>query len=197
MTKSNYHHGDLADALINATVSLLQTKSVAALSLREIARVAGVSHSAPAHHFKDKAGLLTAVAVEGHKLLTKTLTDKTMHHDHDAAEKYRAAGEAYIRFAIAQPAHFEIMFRPELINTDDPDYQLHGKKARDILAACVKDVLSVEALESDLVEAMLISSWSKVHGFAILWLAGNFGDPDNMTSLEHLLKDLLYTPERG
>jgi AcrR family transcriptional regulator len=194
MTKNNYHHGDLAETLIKATVSLLKTKSVAALSLREVAREAGVSHSAPAHHFKDKAGLLTAVATEGHKLLTKALLDKTTIPNQDATTKYRASGEAYIRFAIAQPAHFEIMFRPELINRSDASYIEHGKVARDILAHCVKEVIKEDGLNAEQAEAMIISSWSQVHGFVILWLAGNFGDPDNMTMLDHLLKGLLYKP---
>jgi AcrR family transcriptional regulator len=191
MIKSNYHHGDLADALISATVSLLKTKGVAALSLREVARVAGVSHSAPAHHFKDKAGLLTAVAIEGHRLLTKALLDKTMVENQNAAARYRAAGEAYIQFAIAQPAHFEIMFRLELLNKEDVVFQQTAQKARDILALSIREVLDKDALNSDVVESMVISSWSQVHGFAVLWLAGNFGDPGDKVLFEHLLNDLL------
>jgi len=192
MAKSNYHHGDLADALVEATVSLLQTKNVAELSLREVARVAGVSHSAPAHHFKDKLGLLTAVAAEGHKLLTKTLIEKTTACEQVAQSRYVASGEAYIRFAIAQPAHFEIMFRPELINVNDVSYQRHSNEARDILATCVRDVLNDDSKELQWAEFMVISSWSQVHGFAVLWLSGNFGDQKDELLFERLLNGLLY-----
>jgi AcrR family transcriptional regulator len=68
-----YHHGDLANALLTAAAQAIEAHGVAAVSLRDIARRAGVSHGAPAHHFKDKAGLLTALATQGHLLLRDAL----------------------------------------------------------------------------------------------------------------------------
>ncbi len=76
-SRDTYHHGDLRRAVLTAALDVIRTQGPAALSLRDLARRAGVSHAAPAHHFKDRAGLLTAIATEGHDLLTAALRDST------------------------------------------------------------------------------------------------------------------------
>ena len=70
-----YHHGDLRRAVINAAVEVITTEGTVAISLRDLARRAGVSHAAPAHHFKDKAGLLTAIAIEGYEILADSMQE--------------------------------------------------------------------------------------------------------------------------
>ena len=111
-----YHHGDLRQAILTAAVAALAESGPARLSLRDLARRAGVSHAAPAHHFGDKAGLLTAIAAEGYNLLADTLT---------AAQRRTAdfleVGVAYVRFAVDHRAHFEVMFHPDLYHPDDPE----------------------------------------------------------------------------
>src|SRR5579875_2710364 len=104
-----YHHGDLRPALLRAAVEVIGQSGPAAMSLREVARRAGVSHAAAAYHFGDKAGLLTAVAAQGYRMLTEELRSAR-----DARRGFLEVGVAYVRFAVSHRAHFEVMYRPEL-----------------------------------------------------------------------------------
>ncbi len=114
-----YHHGDLRRALLSTALEVIRSDGVAAISLRDLARRAEVSHAAPAHHFEDKAGLLTAIAREGFELLADALTAVPA----DAAHRLREMGVRYVEFALGHPAHFEVMFRPQLLHGDDPSWQ--------------------------------------------------------------------------
>ena len=109
-----YHHGNLRPVLLAAAVEAIEQDGPAALSLRDLARRAGVSHAAPAHHFGDKAGLLTALAAEGYGT-------HSAHAVNAAGDEIVEAGVAYIRFAIEHRAHFEVMFQPGLYRHDDPE----------------------------------------------------------------------------
>ena len=194
--KSNqqYHHGDLAETLINTTVKLLQEKGPTHLSLREVARTAGVSHGAPAHHFTDKTGLLTAVAVQGQTILAEKLQNSQTDLS-EPLEQLTSAGEAYVRFALAHPGHFGVMFQKELIHADNVDYITSSKNARLVLEKAIEALARSQAKSENVsrrnVEATLAALWSQVHGFSLLWQAGNFGDPDDQKRLTKLLKDML------
>ena len=111
-----YHHGDLRPALLRAAVEAIGQAGPAAMSLREVARRAGVSHAAAAYHFGDKTGLLTAVAAQGYRMLTEELQNAR-----DAHRSFLEVGVAYVRFAVSHRAHFEVMYRPELYRPDDPE----------------------------------------------------------------------------
>ena len=186
-----YHHGDLAQALIDTTIDLLKNKSPAQLSLREVARAAGVSHGAPAHHFGDKAGLFTAVAVQGYKLLEGMLRESQQARANDEA-RLLAAGEAYVRFAVQQPAHFAIMFQTDLINPT-AEYLALGVRSRAILEQCVAALLKPRGAGQKQIDATVITLWSQVHGFAHLWLTGNLGDPADRALFNQLLDDMLHS----
>jgi len=170
-----YHHGDLPRALIAAALELIDEVGPAALSLREVARRAGVSHGAPAHHFGDKAGLLTAVAAQGYELLGAALADAF-----DSTGEFREVGVAYVRFALSHRAHFEVMFRPELYRDDDPAVVAARVRSSAMLYGPPAD------LSGDAVTGVdgAVAAWSLVHGFATLWLSGNLeravpGDPED------------------
>src|ERR1700723_1973954 len=109
-----YHHGDLRSALLTAAAQEISRVGVAQLSLRELARRAGVSHAAPAHHFGDKTGLLTALATEGFRILHERTSPVPGH-----ADALVRAGEQYIAFALVHPAHFSVMFDPHLLRMSD------------------------------------------------------------------------------
>ncbi|WP_418606964.1 TetR/AcrR family transcriptional regulator [Georgenia sp. SUBG003] len=123
-----YHHGDLRRAVLDAAVATIPETGPAGLSMRDLARRAGVSHAAPAHHFGDKAGLLTAVAAEGYDLLARVLVD-AQHRTGDFLE----LGVAYVRFAVEHRAHFEVMFRPDLYHPDDPELLAARERAGEAL----------------------------------------------------------------
>ena len=123
-----YHHGDLPRVLLDAAVQAILEVGPAAVSLRDLARRTGVSHAAPAHHFGDKAGLLTAVAADGFRRLAATLREV-----YEATGSFLEVGVAYVGFAVNHRAHFEVMFRPELYRTDDPELVRARGAARALL----------------------------------------------------------------
>ncbi len=115
--KPRYHHGDLQAALLVAAEAELAEAGIEAFSLRRVARRAGVSHAAPAHHFGDVQGLLTALAAEGYRRFLQAQAAREAEATGDAASQMVAAGLGYIDFALARPALFRLMF-----SSDRPDY---------------------------------------------------------------------------
>src|SRR5690242_18144357 len=135
MAKQSYHHGDLRRALLAAASEAIEENGVAALSLRDLARRAGVSHAAPAHHFGDKAGLLTALATEGYEQLAEALLTSRR-----VSNSFLELGVAYVRFAVTRRAEFEVMFRPELYHQDDPALRTARARSADALYTSVSDL---------------------------------------------------------
>src|SRR3546814_11895228 len=116
----SYHHGALRPALIRAAVEVLAERGPDGFSLRETARRAGVSPAAPAHHFGDARGLLTAIATEAFRDFGDALAaaDKGA----DRAARIRAQGVAYFRFAPDDPARFHLLWRKALLDKRAPGY---------------------------------------------------------------------------
>ena len=112
-----YHHGDLRHALIEATESLLAERGPESFSLREVARRAGVSPAAPAHHFGDASGLLTAVAALGFDALAQALRAAETRGGRDPLKRLREQGVGYVEFATRHPARFRLMFREGVLRT--------------------------------------------------------------------------------
>jgi AcrR family transcriptional regulator len=165
-----YHHGDLQSALIAAADEVLADKGVSGFSLREAARRAGVSPAAPAHHFKDARGLLTAVAAQGFQRLTEKLTQAA-----DAAspdDRLQELGTAYIDFAQQNPALFSIMWNRELLNIDDPAYLSAGRAAFNVLERVATGCAVPVATGPHVPHAAIIATWSMIHGYARLVLDG-------------------------
>jgi AcrR family transcriptional regulator len=156
----SYHHGDLRQALIDATESLLADKGPEGFSLREVARRAGVSPAAPAHHFGDASGLLTAVATVGFDGLA-------------AAWRLREQGIAYVGFAMRFPGRFRLMFR-DALRAEDPELQRAGNDAFSVLENGVRAAFAIPAGRplGDKAWTALLALWSAVHGFAHLAIAG-------------------------
>jgi AcrR family transcriptional regulator len=170
-----YHHGALREALVQATESLLAERGAEAFSLREVARRAGVSPAAPAHHFGDAAGLLTAVASLGFEALTQALRAGDARGGTDARAALRGQGEAYVRFALQHPGRFRLMFRQGKLHAD-ATLASHAKAAFEVLAGGVRRGFGLDAnapmdeLQWNAVAAL----WSLVHGYAHLAIAGKF-----------------------
>src|SRR6516225_5494294 len=170
-----YHHGDLRAALLRAAVEAIGQAGPAGMSLRDVARRAGVSHAAAAYHFGDKAGLLTAVAAQGYRMLTQELQNAR-----DSGRSFLEVGVAYVRFAVGHRAHFEVMYRPELYRPDDAEV----REARAGAAVLLYGTASPDAGQL----AAGAAAWSLVHGLATLWLNGNLPpqlgtDPEEITRL--------------
>lgn len=159
-----YHHGHLRPALIDAAVATVEEQGLAAMSLRGVARRAGVSHAAATYHFGDKAGLLTAVAVEGYRQLAEAL-----RAEDQASHGYLEVGVAYVRFAVNHRGYFEVMYRPELYHPQDPALL----EAR---AAAATQLYRSDQPDADRM-ATGIAAWALMHGVATLWLNGNMPPP--------------------
>ncbi len=161
-TSRPYHHGNLRRELLDTALAAIAAQGPVAFSLRDLARRAGVSHAAPAHHFGDKAGLLTAIATEGYERLGSALRGATR------AGGFLEVGLAYIEFAISNPAHFAVMFRPDLYHRDDPDL----RSARTATTELLYGPAGAAYPDRDAMRVGL-AGWSFAHGFAELWLSGN------------------------
>lgn len=165
-TARSYHHGNLRAVLLAAAVEEIQAVGPARLSLRELARRAGVSHAAPAHHFGDKRGLFTALAAEGFRMLHQR-TSRALNGEVALVE----AGQRYVEFALDHPAHFAVMFDPSLLDADDTDYQRERGAAFEVLYEAIRRATKVTA-EAEL-GAQTLGAWVAVHGLATLWLSGS------------------------
>src|SRR5580658_10219251 len=134
-----YHHGDLPAALLAAVASAVAECGVTGVSLRDVARRAGVSHSAPAHHFRNKAGLLTAFATAGYQLLAESVTTAVAESGAaDGAAELAAIGRGYVQFAVGHPTHFEVMFRLDALNPANNEFAAASEMAYELLTATIE-----------------------------------------------------------
>jgi AcrR family transcriptional regulator len=162
---NRYHHGDLREDLLRRAVALITREGPSELSLRSLARDAGVSHAAPRHHFGTRTGLLTAVAAEGFSVLANRL------HAAGAEGAFLDVGVAYVEFAVQHPAHFDVMFRPDLLDPSDADLIRHQQEAFGILRSGV-EAMAERGAVSD-AAAAVVAGWSLVHGLATLAASGS------------------------
>jgi AcrR family transcriptional regulator len=186
VTRPSYHHGALREALLTASLKLIEADGLTALSLRRVAREAGVSPGAPYHHFKDRAAVLAALAAQGFRLLADDLIAATTQSP-DPVESLSALIRAYVAFAQRQPAHFRLMFRPELSESRlDPEAKEAEHAAEAALESAVTALVEAGVIPPAQAEPFSVLIWSLGHGLASLWLDGhlrdNYEDPDALTT---------------
>jgi AcrR family transcriptional regulator len=166
-SKETYHHGNLRETLLRTALTLLKESGFEALTLREVARRAGVSPGAPYHHFKDKAELVQALAQKSLETLDR-LSREAIQNKSTATEKLHALGVAYVMYAVEHPAEFRVMFRPEMgllpVVPDPATAPVFG-----VLIEVIRDFPTVK--QSQQITAA-ITAWSLVHGLAVLLLDG-------------------------
>ena len=160
MSRSTYHHGDLRAAILSEAARLVDELGADRVSLRELAREAGVSHAAPAHHFTDRRGLFTALAAQGFELLAVALAE--------ARPRFLDAALAYVRFAIEHPGHYRVMFDKSLVDSSNRELAAAQAAAGAELSRGVASLPDQHA-QADPPGAEL-AAWSLVHGFSMLWL---------------------------
>lgn len=166
MKRPNYHHGDLRAAILTEAARLVAERGADGVSLRELARSAGVSHAAPAHHFTDRRGLFTALATQGFQLLARALID--------ARGRFADAALAYVGFALEHPGHYRVMFDKSLLDATDTELAAAEAAAGAELSRGVATLRDPGA-QADPTGAQL-AAWSLVHGFSMLWLNGAVND---------------------
>ena len=166
-SKTNYHHGNLRSALIDAAFTILDAEGVDAVSIRKVARIAGVAHSAPVNHFKDKRTLLTALATDVFKDLAAAVLATLDAVDGVLAGKIHLFSEAVMEFALMYPHRYRLLWRGDsLLNEDESLNQ-----AMDSIYDPLIEMLSDSGANVDeSTESQAIALWSLLHGYVIMRL---------------------------
>lgn len=202
--RTTYHHGDLRAALIQAADELIATAGIEGFSLRAAAQRAGVSQSAPAHHFGSARGLLTEVALLAYKRLDDYLGQAG--HSADVMQDMRALSLAFVRFAVDHPGHFRLMFRHDLVDREHPRYEETRLKPGTRFDAAVAAYHGKAGMDLDRFEdaADFFGAMSTMHGLAHLVLAEKgthlFGHGTAREFVENDLPRVLermYPPTKG
>jgi AcrR family transcriptional regulator len=194
---SPYHHGALRDALLEAAERVLERDGLAGLTLRAVAREAGVSHAAPTHHFGDLTGLVSELAAIGFRQFGAAMA-AGYNASLPAVEQALARAHAYLGYARAHPGLYGLMFRTERLDMSRPSLNEAATTSFAAFAGAIgasrHESISAEAMTLDQ-GAALARSWSLVHGFTMLLLDGRLAGllrrlPEG-TSVETLFEAML------
>jgi AcrR family transcriptional regulator len=190
MPVKKYHHGDLKNALIQAGVTILSKEGIGGLSLRKVAQQAGVSHAAPYAHFTDKQALIAAISTEGYRRLFEQLEIIRRNYSTNPKRQLVEAAWAYVRFAQTDPAHFRVTFSSAVER--EKDYPALVEMAAKSFAQVVKIIAACQeaaVLRTGPEDALAVSVWSIVHGFASLLIEGQISHTivDRMSLRELLI----------
>lgn len=171
-SKDKYHHGNLRHALMGAALDTIKEQGAEKLSLRALARELGVSQAAPYRHFGDKVALLSALASDGFMRLAREMESVMGDIESDPVKAFQQGGQAYVRFAQCNPETYRLMYSmpPQNFDNAEMDGCQHGAfqlLERTIAAGIEKGVFNV--LNKD---AIVLASWSLVHGYAQLVIDG-------------------------
>ena len=163
-SKATYHHGDLRAACVRAAMELLEEGGETALSLRAVARRAGVSPAAPYRHYADREALVSAVAAVGYRELAERLA--AAHPSPSTPEQLARVAVAYVQFALERPALFRIMFGEPCDRDND-----ERVAATAAVTLYVREIAGRSFPQAD-ADALATAIWALVHGLAFLHLDG-------------------------
>lgn len=193
--KKAYHHGDLRAALIEAARDELHICGIEGFSLRKVAARAGVSHAAPAHHFKDASGLLTALATEGFKRFLSAMKRREAACSEDPHAQVLGAGLGYLDFALAERALFRLIHASDRPDFSDPDLSVASRAAfehlLDLVGTAMKAGGGTPTPDEIYVSAAAV--WSMAHGLADLRVSGRLetlgamSEPEQTAALRSIL----------
>ena len=165
-----YHHGDLKAALVACATDILRKEGPEALTLRAVARAAGVSVAAPYRHFADRRQLVAAVAAEGFRRMGEAMHAAMARGGRDGL---RGVAEAYVRFAHENPAEYHVMFGPEMANTEDlPELRETGRSVLGFVAYGIGMLQQAGMVGPGDPALMAVVTWAQLHGLVMLSLDG-------------------------
>jgi len=196
MARTSYHHGDLRNSLVEAAIALMVKHGVAHLSLREVAKAAGVSSAAPYRHFKDKTALMEAIAAVGYQKISHANVQAVIQFPDDPAAQLRAAGLAYLHFAAENPEIVTLMFGGA-VSLDDCGETLgrEAQEAFDSLAGIVENGQTSGVFRKADIHNCTVTSFAIVHGLAMMFAWGPLqhqrGDTCRVDELGQLAADML------
>jgi AcrR family transcriptional regulator len=199
MPRDSYHHGDLRSALIGAARDLVRAEGAQRVSLRAIARAAGVSAAAPYHHFEDREAILAAVAAEGFASLRQAMEASAGGDGGkgDPFQRLQGAGVAYVSFAAAEPELYRLMFSGLL--SDRSRYPELRRAADDTFRALQQLLAAASPGEREPTdgEAVALTAWSTVHGLAMLLIDGLLEEESRAVGKEELSRRVTRVLGRG
>jgi AcrR family transcriptional regulator len=181
---------NVREALLEAVGQIIKERGIGFVSLREVARRAKVSHAAPAHYFRNKGGLFTAFAAQGYERLAKMVGEAMARSGaQDGPTSLELVGAGYVSFAVANPEHFTIMFRPaSTLELDNADFLMAREAAFGVLTSTIQRCAREGFLEGMDAQLTAIAAWSIVHGLAALWLSGRLRERIQETDPEKIGK---------
>jgi AcrR family transcriptional regulator len=172
-----YHHGDLPRALLQEAVRVIEKDGVEALTLRAVGQRLGVSRTALYRHFADKSSLLASVAAEGFRALRLELNDAWDRHD-GGQQGFEAMGAAYVRFAVAHPSHYRVMFGGFIEHgAKGSPLAREGGAAFQVLVDAIVTLQKQRAIRRDDPQELAQYIWATVHGVAMLAIDGQLRQP--------------------
>jgi AcrR family transcriptional regulator len=188
-----YHHGDLKAALVNAGVEILRSEGLQALTLRAVARRAGVTQSAPYRHFQDRRALMAAVAERGFQRLQEAML--TAMRGGDGRTGLKGIALAYVRFALDNGPEYRLMFGAELAVTDDlPSLRETSRSVLEFVAQGISQLQKQGLVGPGDPMMLAVSTWSTLHGLAMLTLDGQVAGvaPDVAELVEESTRIMMF-----
>ena len=169
-----YHHGDLANALVSAAIAIIEERGVEHVSVREVARRAGVSPGAPFRHFPSKSALLAAVAEQAMERLSEAVRAAQAPHDDDPLDQLERIGLGYLEWARENPAHFEIVSQRSLVGLEGRSRELNDE-IRTRMILLLESAKSTGQLSKDAdIDTLVLSCRALVYGLARMLVDGHF-----------------------
>ena len=170
-----YHHGNLWQTLVQAGIAILHEEGVHALTLRAVARRAGVSHAASYRHFADKEALLAAIAEDGFHLLVVGLADVLAHDYPDVETMIQEAGRRYVHFVLENPDHVRVMFSGLLVDYDKyPDLCESADQSFALLVEMIQRLQQAGKIAPGNPQLQGMAAWSMVHGLSSLLMEQSY-----------------------
>ena len=171
-TKTNYHHGNLRQALMDEAVICIREQGADKLSLRALARQIGVSQAAPYRHFEDKVALLSALASDGFRRLGESMRLAMGDIEADPAGAFQRGGQAYVKFAYSNPETYRLMYSMPKEEFDTDELADCHHEAFQLLERTIDAGIEKGAFKALDKSAFVLACWSLVHGYSHLVIDG-------------------------
>lgn len=189
--KDKYHHGDLRAALLDAAVEVIDEIGPPGLTIREVARRAGVSHAAPYRHFNDRDDLILTAVEHGFDLLQDTMEKAKAAAQDDPISQFAASGLAYLDFALNNPAYYRVMFSGDLLSpTGNVSLRHTSREALDEMVTSITECQELGLVRQGNPVTFALTILSTLHGFVSMV---NDNRVQHLVDSDYTLEDLRDT----
>lgn len=174
-SRRGYHHGNLRQALIEATIKLIEARGMESVSVREVARIAGVSPSAPFSHFPNRVALLTAVAEEAMDRLVREIERAELNARGDnPIQRFRAIGIGFLRWAVVNPTHFQVISNRSVIDFEGSSLRRRNDEIRSRMSVLMAEATASRLLRPGDPGHHLTAGRALAYGLARMYVDGQF-----------------------